>query len=267
MGAPLLRHVSKKDQPPRAVQLIRAKLAEVMARTDPESPGQPIGEAVGIYAYFDYDGEPIYVGQTSAKFRDRVGRHLTGQRSDAVAKFILDPFEVADIEMWSIPAVADLRDPGNPAKAATIAQRRAVLEGYEYTVYKRLEAASRFGAVLNEAAIRPHPLMALPQSVRGRIIPDELWDDRAHSDIRLARRASTISRLSQMISERAVSAGMRRTLLLQARRLAWLADQRIEELGARYPDQECAAEEPGLFEVLEEPAQSDAWALFDEASD
>ncbi|WP_051461602.1 GIY-YIG nuclease family protein [Tomitella biformata] len=262
-----MRQVSKKDQPPRAVQMIRAKLAEVMARPDPESPGQPIGEAVGIYAYFDYDGEPIYVGQTSSKFRDRVGRHLTGQRSDAVAKFILDPFEVADIAMWSIPQVAALRDPVNSAKAASIAQKRAVLEAYEYTVYKRLEAESRFGAVLNEAAIRPHKLMALPQSVRGRIIPDELWDDRAHSDIRIARRAATISRLSQMISERAVSAGMRRTLLLQAKRLAWLADQRIEDLGARYPELESGADEPGLFEVAGETDLSDTWALFDEHDD
>lgn len=263
MATPVLRQVSKRDQPPRAVQLIRAKLAEVMARPDPESPGQPIGDAVGIYAYFDYDGEPIYVGQTSSKFRDRVGRHLTGQRSDAVAKFILDPFEVADIMMWSTPAVTDLRDPVNPAKAATVAQKRAALEAYEYTVYKKLEADSRFGAVLNEAAIRPHPLKALPQPVRGRIIPDELWEDRAHSDIRIARRAATISRLSQMISERAVSAGMRRTLSLQAQRLAWLADQRIEELGARYPELEATTEEPGLFDVLEESEESESWELFD----
>ncbi len=252
MGTPGLRQVGKKDQPPRAVQLIRAKLAEVMARPDPESPAQSIGDAVGIYAYFDYDGEPIYVGQTSSKFRDRVGRHLTGQRSDAVAKFILDPFEVADIEMWSLPVVADLRDPAAPAKLASTAHKRATLEAYEYTVYKRLEGASRFHAVLNEAAIRPHKLMALPQSVRARIIPDELWDDRAHSDIRIARRAATISRLSQMISERAVSSGMRRTLLLQAQRLAWLADQRIEDLGARYPEMETADEEPGLFDLLED---------------
>lgn len=247
-----MTQVNRKDQPPRAVQMIRAKLAEVMARADPETPGQVIGDAVGIYAYFDYDGEPIYVGQTSSKFRDRVGRHLTGQRSDAVAKFILDPFEVADIAMWSVPSVADMRDPRNPAKAASTALKRGVLEAYEFTVYKQLEAESHFHAVLNEAAIKPHKLMALPQSVRGRIIPDELWEDRSHSDVRIARRAATISRLSQMISERAVSAGMRRTLLLQAKRLAWLADQRIEDLGARYPELESAEGEPGLFDLVED---------------
>ncbi len=267
MGTPLPRQVGKKDQPPRAVQMIRSKLVEVMARPDPESRGQVIGDGVGIYAYFDYDGEPIYVGQTSSKFRDRVGRHLTGQRSDAVAKFILDPFEVADIEMWSLPAVASLPDPAAPMNAASTAQKRARLEAYEYTVYKRLEAESRFGAVLNEAAIRPHKLMALPQSVRGRIIPNELWDDRAHSDIRIARRAATISRLSQMISERAVSPGMRRTLLLQAQRLAWLADQRIEELGARYPELESADEEPGLFDLLDDADEYEALGLFDNVGD
>lgn len=53
-----------------------------------------------MYAFFDYDGEPIYVGQTIEVLRGRVGRHLTGRRLDAVGKFVLDPFEVLELEVW-----------------------------------------------------------------------------------------------------------------------------------------------------------------------
>jgi GIY-YIG catalytic domain len=243
--------ISKKDQPPGAVKLIRSQLQKLMAEKDPARPDQAIGDSVGIYAYFDYDNEPIYVGQTSEKFRSRIGRHLTGQRSDAVAKFILDPFEVAEVAVWSVPAVAVARDPKNPDKTAPPAQKKKLLNPYEYTVYKQLEAESRFHAVLNEGAIPPTDLVELPQPVRGRIIPDELWEDRKHTDVRIARRASTISRLSQMISEREVSGGMRRTLLLQANRLAWLAKQRIHEIGIEFPSPEdYAVEEEG--ELIED---------------
>ncbi len=230
--------ISKRDQPPAAVKLIRSRLQKLMTEKDPAQPDQAIGDSVGIYAYFDYDDEPIYVGQTSEKFRSRIGRHLTGQRSDAVAKFILDPFEVAEVAMWSVPAVAAARDPRNPAKAATTASKKQMLNPYEYSVYKQLEGESRFHAVLNEGSIPPTELVELAQPVRGSIIPDELWEDRKHTDVRIARRASTISRLSQMISEREVSGGMRRTLLLQAERLAWLAQQRIHEIGIELPSPE-----------------------------
>lgn len=228
--------LSKKEQPPRAVRLIRAEISHLMARPDPEKSRQMIGDAVGIYAYFDYDDEPIYVGQTSSKFRDRVGRHLTGQRSDAVAKFILDPFEVAEVAMWSVPSVAAARRFGKKEERATTSEKRQLLAPYEYSVYTLLEQRSRFGAVLNEGVIQPARLVELPKVVRGRIIPAELWEDRKHSDIRIARRAATISRLSQMVSEREVSGGMRRTLRLQAQRLAWLAEHRISEIGAELPD-------------------------------
>ena len=52
---------------------------------------------IGVYAFYDYDKEPIYVGQTWETFGDRIGRHLTGQRSDVVANRLLDPFEVSDV--------------------------------------------------------------------------------------------------------------------------------------------------------------------------
>ncbi|MEU0155896.1 GIY-YIG nuclease family protein [Micromonospora fulviviridis] len=235
-----MARISKKDQPPRAVQLIRAELGNVMALDDPNDPGYRIGDAVGVYAYFDYDDEPIYVGQTSSSFRDRISRHLTGQRSDAVAKFILDPFEVASVAMWSLPNVAEAESLKRPGQMAGAAEKKFLLNPYEYTVYKTLEARSKFRAVLNEGVIHPTALVELPPVVHARIIPDALWEERKHSDVRIARRAATISRLSQMISEREVSGGMRRTLLLQAQRLTWLAEQRIHEVGVELPDAEDA---------------------------
>jgi hypothetical protein len=153
-----------------------------------------------------------------------------------VAKFILDPFEVAYVSMWSLPHIAEARNPGDSSKKASPAEKRRMLNPYEYTVYRQLEAASKFGAVLNEGYIEPTDLVDLPEKVSGRIIPDELWEDRKHADVRIARRASTIARLSQMISEREVSSGMRRTLLLQAKRLEWLAEARIRELDIEEPE-------------------------------
>src|SRR5579862_9884642 len=61
----------------------------------------------GVYAFFDYDGEPIYVGQTNERLRTRIRRHLTNQRTDAVAMSVLDPFEVFEIEVWPLPQLQD----------------------------------------------------------------------------------------------------------------------------------------------------------------
>ncbi len=41
----------------------------------------PIGNfKFGVYAFFDYDLEPIYVGQTKEKLSTRIRRHLTVQQ-------------------------------------------------------------------------------------------------------------------------------------------------------------------------------------------
>src|SRR3984885_5847943 len=69
----------------------------------PDGRGGKIGNAkYGVYAFYDYDGEPIYVGQTEEMLRSRIARHLTNQRTDAVAMKVLDPFEVAEIEVWPL---------------------------------------------------------------------------------------------------------------------------------------------------------------------
>lgn len=223
--------LSKKEAPPRAVRLILEQLSLAMMLEDPLVPGQKIGDSVGVYAYYDFDEEPIYVGQTSSTFRDRVGRHLTGQRSDAVGKFILDPFEVAEVALYSVPAVVTLRHATDATKEASTAAKKKLLNPYEYTVYEELRRASQFGAVLNEQSIKPTELVELPAPIRVKIIPADMWADRSHRDVRIARRASTLARLAQSTSERQVSPGLRRTLLLQAERLAWLTKVRVAELG------------------------------------
>src|SRR6267154_2916398 len=62
--------------------------------------GKKIGSALGVYVFYDYFGEPIYVGQSEESLGARIGRHLTNQRTDAVAMRVLDPQEVAEIEVW-----------------------------------------------------------------------------------------------------------------------------------------------------------------------
>lgn len=178
----------------------------------------------GVYAFFDYDGEPIYIGQTNEMLRTRIRRHLTNQRTDAVAMSVLDPFEVLDIEIWPLPQYQDT--PGKD-KAA-----KATLDALEDLVYQQAIAKSQFGAVLNEID-PPEPTVKIkaPQSFRQRIVSDEVYAIRSHPDFRIARRAHIISRLAQVISERKVQSGLRRVLLTQAKRLQWLAERRNVALG------------------------------------
>ena len=66
-------------EPPRATRLIREQIKIYLQSNDPNEHGQSIGQATaGVYAFYDYHGEPIYVGQTSEGFGVRIGRHLTG---------------------------------------------------------------------------------------------------------------------------------------------------------------------------------------------
>jgi hypothetical protein len=212
------------DPPPRLpadVAAIRAAISAVFDTLGPD--GNKVGNSKhGVYAFYDYDGEPIYVGQTCESLRQRIGRHLTNQRTDAVAMNVLDPFEVAEIEMW--PLDADMRDLPH-------SERSHYLNCAEYTVFQRVLRASAVGAVLNEKEIQPCPEIILPASVRRRIIPDAVYEQRRHPDIRIARRAATIANLARVISERDVSAGLRHTLLTQAQRLERLTAQRLAQLG------------------------------------
>jgi len=108
-----------------------------------------------------------------------------------------------------------------------------MLDRAEYTVFQKVLRESALGAVLNEKEIAPRDVIKLPQSHKQRIIPDTIFRQRKHPDVRIARRATTIANLARVISERDVSDGLRLTLLTQARRLERLASQRVTELGIK----------------------------------
>jgi hypothetical protein len=182
----------------------------------------------GVYAFYDYDGEPIYVGQTKEKLSGRVSRHLTNQRTDAVAMSVLDPFEVAEIEVWPLPDFQEVGSKHPQYKAAN-----AHLNALEHMIFTRLREKSRFKVILNEKD-PPSPTVKIkePRSFRDTILTDQIRELRGHPDIRLARRALTVSKLAQVISERELQGlGLRRVLLAQASRMRWLAEQRFVALG------------------------------------
>ena len=212
--------------PPHEVGAIRALITGALDTVD--SKGRRIGDAKhGVYLFYDYDGEPIYVGRTYEKLRTRIRRHLTNQRTDAAAMSVLDPFEVAEIEMWPLWELRHV-----PKKEAL-----RQLADLEYSVYQKALFDSVFEALLNEKDIPAANTVELPRSYRIPIIPEEVRRLRSHPDIRIARRASTIANLARIISERSPSSGLRRTLIVQARRLEWLAQQRYKSLTGRdaYP--------------------------------
>ena len=181
----------------------------------------------GVYIFYDYDGEPIYVGQTNEKVSGRIGRHLTNQRTDAVAMSVLDPFEVFEIEVYPLPQFGAVN-----ARHKDFKEAKRHLDALEYSVHEKAKAQSKFKAILNEKD-PPKPIgkFSIPKSVRGRIVSDQVKELRGHADTRTARRAQVIARLSQTIAERQVQVGLRRTLVTQAKRLQWLANERFKSMG------------------------------------
>ena len=192
----------------------------------PDSSGLKVGDSkYGVYAFYDYDGEPIYVGQTSERLRVRIRRHLSNQRTDAVAMSVLDPMEVAEAELWP------LRDLEEKASKDEV---KELLNQSEHAVLQQAIRQSSFGAVLNEGEIPHTEPIPLGESVRRRIVSSEAFERNVHADIRIARRAATIASLAKVVSERNVSVGLRRTLVTQARRLDALARNRLAEAGVDY---------------------------------
>jgi GIY-YIG catalytic domain len=184
----------------------------------------------GVYAFYDYDGEPIYVGQTKEKLSGRISRHLTNQRTDAVAMAVLDPFEVCEVEVWPLVEFDGYTKRHTPKDLFDDAQ--ITLNSLERMIFDKCIGESRFGVILNEKNPPPaQSTIMVPKSVRGRIVPDTVMELRSHPDTRLARRAAIVSRLSQIISERQVQGGLRRVLVAQSQRLMWLAERRYEALG------------------------------------
>lgn len=211
---------------------IRAVVRELRAfLKSRDSEGRQVCAAkCGIYAFYDYDGEPIYVGQTYERLSSRIGRHLTNQRTDAVAMHVLDPLEVARVEVWPL---WDLE------RASVVAQRET-LDKAEYTVHEMLTQGARVSKLLNEKAPRPTERIELPPSHARDIVPADVRNRLEHKDERIARRASTIANLAQVVKERDVSIGLRQTLVTQARRLELLARRRLAEVEGRAASEQLA---------------------------
>jgi len=212
--------------PPADVVLIRKEI-EAFFKT-PADNGRRIGSHKwGIYAFYDYDGEPIYVGQTYEGLGGRIGRHLTNQRTDAVAMNVLDPFEVAEIRVWPLDLSTMPKE-----------KQREYLDRAEFTVFEKVLRESKLGAVLNEKPPKKTQAVKLPKSYSHKIIPDSIFLHRKHPDVRIARRAATIASLARRISERSVKRGLRMTLLTQAKRLERLANARLNDFPEGLEDED-----------------------------
>ncbi len=144
----------------------------------------------GVYIFYDYDGEPIYVGQTNEKISGRIGRHLTNQRTDAVAMSVLDPFEVFDIEVYPLPQYETVN-----AKHKDFKEAKQHLDALESYVHEKAKLQSKFKAILNEKdPPKPTKKFPIPKTIRGRIVSDQVKELRGHADTRTARRAHVIAR-------------------------------------------------------------------------
>lgn len=223
------------SEPPFETKELRKKLKELLAQPfEDHTSGKKksVGSyKFGIYVFYDYDGEPIYVGQTSESLSTRVRRHLTNQRTDAVAMSVLDPFEVCDVALFPLPELK-----GSSKKVA-----KKTLDEFEAAIYLKVLAESKFRAVLNEKIPIGPKKKTLPLAIRGRIVSDEVMVTRRHPDVRLARRASTLARLAQIISERKVAPGLRRVLFVQSERLLDLASRRFEHFKGLPDDDEAVS--------------------------
>lgn len=232
------------------IKLIRAFLNGTTVEN-----GKSIGSArVGVYAFFDFEGAAIYVGQSREQVGGRIGRHLTGRRSDAVAMKVLDPMEVAEIEVWPF---WDLQTkPGDIAKKEWDDRTKATLDAAEYTVYTELQARhGNISDILNEKIPPTTAAIDMPKSYRGKIVPEASSARLYHPDERIARRASTIAALASIVKERDVSMGLRKTLVTQAERLQRLATRRYAEVAGEIPAAELAHETTGVDD--EEDATDD----------
>lgn len=168
----------------------------------------------GCYAFYDLDGEPLWLGSTTESLRSRVRRHLVGQRSDAVARGVLDAGEVAEVELWPM-----WEQEGEPRE-----QARQAAEALEGILYPRLAARSRFGELLSQRPSAPDRPVEIPPSLRSSLLlPEERQDLSQSPDVRIARMARSIAKLTDWIVD--VDPGgaapeVHRALALKALRLS-----------------------------------------------
>ena len=234
-GAARAAKPRKKDLPADPVREFRERLTAALQAEDNE--GRVWSKAKwGVYAFYDYDNEPIYVGQTNEALVTRIRRHLTNQRTDAVAMGILDIIEVAKLVMYPMWEYESLAKKDTEDWEAA----RKHLDRLEYSVYRKAIEDSRFKAILNEK-IPPWTqdlIDPLPPSAAFDLVSDETRAVQGHPDIRLARRTETLSRLAAVAHERGeVSDGLRRVLVIQAVRIAYQGAERLAYVeGRTIPD-------------------------------
>jgi len=252
--------IGTRNPPQETVELRRGLkrfLQQPLSDYHADAPATAKGKSItvgavkwGAYAFFDYDEQPIYVGQTRESLGSRIGRHLTNQRTDAVAMSVLDPFEVCYVRVWPLPQFQLVK--GSPKRVAEARLAADHLNAVERSVFLELIEQSKFKKILNEKDPPLTQRCQLPASIEGQIVADEVRIVRQHPDTRIARRALTLARLAQIIAGREVVGGLRRALVTQADRLAWLASERFGALGG-----EALVEQRGRDEPTEE---SDATA-------
>lgn len=254
---------ARNSLPTRFVRGFRQLLSDALNALDEDS-GKRLGNCIGVYAFYDYDGEPIYVGQTKEDFATRVGRHLRGQRTDTLAYRILDPFEVAEVELW----------PAEHTRKLTSREKTTAIDQLEYSAYLTAIEESKYRAILNEKIPPRSKRIELPRSYHFSLIPTDLREDREHPDVRIARRAETLGRVAAVAHERGeVSAGLRRVIVIQAIRLADLAAARLAYAEGRSRPTADAINTQALVgnllsETAEEPMSSlDSQLLIDDELD
>jgi len=217
---------SSDPKPPFETVSLRAELTKFLELPLPQldDRSKVIGNCkCGVYAFFDYDQEPIYVGQTNERVGTRIRRHLTNQRTDAVAMKVLDPFEVYKIKVWPLIQYQ---------KTSKTDEAKIHLNWLELEIYNKLISDSHFNAILNEKAPSSDSKLKfkIPTPVEGVIVTKDIFELRNHPDTRIARRAETLSLLAKVISERQVNTGLRKTLHTQAQRLTWLSQRRYDDM-------------------------------------
>jgi hypothetical protein len=151
---------------------------------------------------------------------------------------VLDPMEVAEVEIWPF---WELRH-GKEVPAVERAATRAMLHKAEFTVYQTLTQRAQVSHLLNEKVPKATASIDLPPSYRGSIISEDIRERMNHPDERFARRAATIANLAQVVKERDVSLGLRITLVTQAKRLELLAESRLAHVAGETPPEQIAAE-------------------------
>jgi hypothetical protein len=181
----------------------------------PVVDGQPltIGQVkCAVYLLLDADRQPLYVGQTWESLSGRTGRHITGQRSDAVAKQLLDPMEVVYIQVWLLPQYQD-----NPTKAL------AHLNALEFMVWRAAILKSNFGFVFNEKRPKkPAKEFDAPKPRTTQLLSDEVQRIVLQPNLRNARNADNIAALARIQAQRDVDPYYCELLALKLERLTHL---------------------------------------------